>query len=159
MLCGTQRNAPPLGVYEGAFASRNPYASIGSARAAGPVDLAMGRFGWVNEDTGEVFNTLVTPGALGVIVPRRGLWAVVYPRLGVWYLRAGKPVTVAATGDFFLRFPGGAYIGNPVYADPATGIAYAFDPGGFVLTKWQVVTNCPPGALAKVSPYINIGNP
>lgn len=153
-----RRNSPPLGVYEGAPASRNPYASVTSARAAGPIDLAMGRFGWVDPDTGDVSNTLVSPGALGIVVPRFGLWSVVYLQRGVRYLRSGKPVTVADTGDFFLRFPAGAYFGNTVYADPATGIASAFDPGGYVATKWQVMTNTAPGALGKVSPYLQAGN-
>lgn len=43
-----------------------------------------------------------------------------------------------------------------VYADPATGIAYAADGGGFELMKWKVITNVWAGGLGIMSPYISI---
>lgn len=48
----------------------------------------------------------------------------------------------------------GALIGATVYADPATGITYStYATGGYIATKWIVVTNVSPGALGIVSPY------
>jgi len=72
---------------------------------------------------------------------------------GVRYLIAGKPITLADTGVFWVRFPQGAFIGAVVYTDPASGIAYAADGGGFIATKYRVTTNTAPGALGIISPY------
>lgn len=140
-------------VYEGAFASRNPYSCLAGNYAAGPTDIAMGRFGWGDPGPATVSNVQTPKTNLGLIVPRFGLWSAVYLQAGVWYLRKGKPVTLAVKGDFWVRFPYGAIAGCPVYADPATGIAYAADGGGFALTNWQAVTDAPAGGLAIISPY------
>lgn len=142
--------------YEGAFASRKPFANIGGGQyAVGPTDIAMGRFGWVAN--GQVSNVQSPNAPLGLILPRFGLWSLCYFQAGAFYLRAGKNVTLAARGDFWVRFPNGAFIGAPVYADPASGIAYAADGGGFERTAWTVITNAGAGGLAIISPYSFIG--
>lgn len=141
--------------YEGAFASRNPYACLAGAYAVGNTDIAMGRFGWVAN--GQVSNVQSPNAPLGLILPRYGLWSMSYWSQGAFYLRAGKNVTLATAGDFWVRFPYGAFIGASVYADPATGIAYTADGGGFERTTWTVITDAQAGGLAIISPYAFIG--
>ncbi len=59
-----------------------------------------------------------------------------------------------------MRFPADALIGNTVWVDPATGIAYGSNAtGGYVETKWTVVTNVRPGSLGVISPYAVISLP
>lgn len=147
----------PRGVYEGAFASRNPYGTLAPSSVVGPVDVATGRFGWLDPLTGEVSNIEADSALIGLVQPRYGLWSLTYVKKGVRYVRSGKPITLATTGDFWVKFPNGANIGAVVYADPATGIAYAADGGGFVRTKWKAVTRAAPGCLAIISPYSHIG--
>lgn len=148
----------PFGVYEGAFATRNPVCTVGPNTVVGSTDIPVGRFAWADPATGQVSNVQMANGQLGVVQPRWGLWSLTYFIRGVRYVRAGKPVTLYCSGDFFLRFPQGANIGRPVYADPATGIAYATDGGGsYVLTKWKTAANIKPGNLGVISPYNFIG--
>lgn len=157
MNCGS-RQWRPRGIYEGAFASRAPYVSLPGEYQVGLTDIAMGRFGWVDPATGFVSNTSSSGASIGIIVPRFGLWSLTYFQSGTWFLRSGKPVTLAVRGDFWLRFPYGAAISQTVYADPSTGIAYGADGGGFTRTVWSLLTNCDAGSLAKVSPYPTFGD-
>jgi len=147
--------------YEGALASLAPYASLIGARAAGSVDVALGRFGWLDIDSGDVSNTASDGFPFGITMQRRGSLpnegSAVYWRGLTRYLRSGKPITLAATGVFWVRFPQGASIGATVYADPATGIAYAADGGGFVPTKFKTVTDAGVGCLGIISPYSQFG--
>lgn len=145
------------GVYEGAFASRNPYGSLPTTSVVGAVDIAVGRFGWLDPLTDEAANIALDNAIIGLVQPRYGLWSLTYVLKGVRYVRAGKPITLCVTGDFWVRFPFGARIGDIVYADPATGIAYSADGGGFIATKWKAVTNTNPGCLGIISPYSHIG--
>jgi hypothetical protein len=147
----------PGGIYEGAFASRNPYGSLPTNSVVGPVDIAVGRFGWLDPLTDEAGNVAIDNAIIGLVQPRYGRWPLTYVSKGVRFVRAGKPITLCVTGDFWVKFPNGANIGASVYADPATGIAYAADGGGFVLTKWKAVTNVRVGGLGVISPYPQIG--
>jgi hypothetical protein len=149
----------PFGVYEGAFASRNPVCTLTPGTVVGASDIAVGRFAWADPVTGEVSNTQIAGGQFGIAIPRPGLWAVTYwlrtPNAPpVRMLRAGKPCTIYSSGEFYVRFPLGALIGNPVWVDPATGIAYGSNAtGDYVETKWTAVTNARPGSLGIISPY------
>lgn len=147
----------PRGVYEGAFASRNPYGSLPTNSVVGPIDIAVGRFGWLDPLTDEAGNVAVDNAIIGLVQPRYGAWSLTYVQRGVRYVRAGKPITLCATGDFWVKFPFGANIGAVVYADPATGIAYTADGGGFIATKWKAVTRAGVGGLGIISPYSHIG--
>jgi len=152
----------PFGVYEGSFADRNPAVCLLTDTVVGATDLIVGRFGWADPVTGEVSNAQIAGAPLGVVMPRPGTWALTYcqpapPGYGppYRYLRAGKPVTLWVSGDFYLRFVQGAQIGNRVYADPATGLAYGSNVGGgFVETQFTVTTNTRVCGLGIVSPYI-----
>jgi hypothetical protein len=145
----------PTGIYEGAWASRNPYASLIPGTVVGSVDIACGRFGW-RDASGECSNAQSAGSTIGLVQPQWGAWGLTYISRGVRFVRAGKPITLAASGDFYVRFPNGASIGASVWADPATGIAYAADAGGYQLTKWKAATNVAPGGLGIISPYGSI---
>lgn len=151
------RLLPLQGRYEGQIASLAPFTSLLAARAAGPDNVALGRFAWANPADGTVSN-VASPGfPFGLAIqyrrnrPNEGQ-ATFFQR-GVRYLIAGKPITLADSGVFWVRFPQGAFIGATVYIDPATGIAYSTDNGGFIPTKWRVTTNTAVGALGIISPY------
>lgn len=144
----------PFGVYEGAFASRNPVCTLPPGTVVGASDIAVARFAWADPASFEVSNVRMAGGVLGLVMPVPGRnWGAVYWSRGVQYLRAGKPCTLYSSGDFYVRFPLGGLIGSPTWVDPATGIAYGADGGGFVLTSWTAVTNVRPGSLGVISPY------
>ena len=151
----------PFGVYEGAFADRNPVACLCPSTVVGSQDIAVGRFGWADPATDEVSNAKIVGALYGIVMPRPGTWELTYMQRSpgsppVRMLRAGKPVIVWVSGDFYLRFPLGALIGATVYTDPATGIAYGTNLGGYIATKWSVTTNVAPGGLGIVSPYTKL---
>ena len=101
--CGQQ--ASPVGLYDGAFASRPlhqnlelraPFASAlagaGAARSNTPGTI-QGRFGWFNPASGLVNNTRVSAAdALGVVIPFRSLNG---PNGGV----VGGPRALAGAGN------------------------------------------------------------
>jgi hypothetical protein len=146
----------PFGIYEGAFASKAPACTLTGNTVVSAVDLAVGRFAWRDPITGECANAQISGAQYGIAMPVWGRWPLTYLSRGVRFVRAGKPITLWGSGDFYVRFPNGALIGNTVYIDPATGITYGADAGGFVATKWRVVTNARPGELAIISPYGSI---
>lgn len=146
----------PFGQYEGAFASRAPACTLPTNTVVGSQDLAAGRFAWADPITGECSNARISGAQYGIVQPTWGRWPLTYWFKGVRYVRAGKPVTLYVSGDFWVKFPNGALIGQTVYIDPATGIAYGADGGGFVATKFQVTTNTRVGSLGIISPYTRI---
>jgi hypothetical protein len=148
---------PYQGRYEGQLASLAPFVSMLNVDAAGATDVALGRFAWADPSNGQVSNIATEGFAFGLALPRRGNFlgegSAVYFRGGTRYLRSGKPITLAESGEFWVKFPQGAWIGANVYTDPATGIIYASQTGTLVLTKYRAITNAAPGALGIISPY------
>ena len=148
---------------------------------AGPNGATLGRFGWVDPDTGQVSNVYSAGQQLGFVMPRWGTWAALYCQEGTWVLREGLMVTLASRGDFWARFPAGCSPGQAVFANlldgtAATGIVsldwsadsetvtadaiyYTADGGGFMLTQWTAVDFVAPGALGRITswqpPYSN----
>jgi hypothetical protein len=167
-----QTDAFTQGPYEGSFAYPTPHyweppggppypsvlAGEGQLQAGtmpGQSGIAAGRFGWANPDTGIVLNTRSTAqDQLGVVIPRRVNWEAAYFSQGSRWLRAGYGVTVISAGAFWLRFPGGAFRGDPVYASLTDGTAVSgAGTSGTELTKFFVTYGCDPGSLAQVSSY------
>jgi hypothetical protein len=151
-------------MFEGALASVAPFASLPAPQGgytAGPDNVALGRFAWASPVDGTVSNVATEGFPFGLAMQYRrnriGEGQATFIVGGVRYLIAGKPITLAATGVFWVRFPQGASIGATVYADPATGIAYAADGGGFVPTKWKAITDAGVGSLGIISPYSQFG--
>jgi hypothetical protein len=135
-----------------------------------------GRFGWYNDATRQVNNTRVAAtDTLGIVVPYRSMspnggvvggprglagpqasytwefWDDTTPPNGVLRIRPGLGVTLGASGNFWLRFQGGAIVGNPVYASLVDGSAISGIMTNAELTPWYVCTVARPGGLAIVS--------
>lgn len=155
----------------------SPYRSAlggGGAFTAGPGGVLQGRFGFGNAATGQVFNAQVDPSdVLGVVVPLRsvnganggviggppafgGPWAAwtwqTYDRaFNAWRMREGIVCTLMTSGNFWLRFAGGANYGDTVYASLTDGSAISGALAGAIETPWSVCTPATPGRLAIVS--------
>lgn len=172
-LLPSQVNRGPL--YEGAFAydppvytdpgGGPPYPSVDAGelspragRMPGQSGIAAGRFGWFNPADGIVLNTRTTAGdSIGVTIPRGVNWESCYWSQGSRWLRAGYQMSLITRGAFWLKFPGGAFRGDPVYASLVDGTAVS---GNNVtlsveLTKFFVTRGCTPGSLAQISTWAN----
>lgn len=114
---------------------RAPYASaIGGFDAfhAGPNGVAVGAFAWVNPDTGEADNVQTEGFPFGLVLPlasQYNLWERAYMRYAPPFpqmiVRPGVACVVAMRGNFSIKFSQGGDAGQPVYADPLTGLAYS----------------------------------
>lgn len=160
--------------WEGAFAYEPPfywqppggppYPSILATEDAltagvmpGQLGIAAGRFGWANPANGIALNARTTAqDQLGVVIPRRVNWEAAYWSRGSRWLRAGFGVTLISRGAFWLKFPAGAFRGDPVYASLVDGTAVSgAGTDDTELTKYFVTFGCTPGGLAQVSSYAN----
>lgn len=145
---------------EGWFAGPNPrvnqLAGPDALVAGDPDGIAVARFGWANIDTGKALNARNSAAdRLGWVFPVWGTWQRVYVHLGRRYVRPGLPVTLFTRGDFWAMFPGGALVGQPVYADPLDGTPISGYDASAELTPWVVLTDCAPGRLAIISTWSN----
>lgn len=163
--------------YEGAFVTPpidrsngptwfNPVPSVlagpGGLRAP-PGGTIQGRFGWASADDGLVRNTrLAASDQIGIVKPYRSAsgadvvganwsWQFFDPLVCAFRVRQGLNVNLLAAGPFWLRFAGGAYAGEPVYASLVDGSAVSGSAAGCELTPWVVSSNGDPGNLAIVS--------
>jgi hypothetical protein len=154
-----------------------PFASV-LARPGAPVSnepgTIQGRFGWLNPATGIANNTRETDAdTLGVVIPLRSMnganggvvggprglagpqaastWQYFDPTVGAWRIRRGLVVTLMRSGNFWLKFVGGAIVGSPVYASLVDGSAISGAMPNAERTPWLVVSEARPGELAKVS--------
>jgi hypothetical protein len=155
-----------------------PFASVlagpGGFRAA-PGGTIQGRLGWGNPATGLVSNTRITAAdGLGVVIPLRSInasnggviggarglagpqasstWEFFDRTVGAWRIREGLVVTLMRSGNFWLKFAGGAIYGNQVYASLAgDGAAISGPADNAELTPFYVCSQAAPGKLAKVS--------
>ena len=143
---------------------RAPFANLVAgpgALTAGPDGVQMGIFGWADPVTGRVANARSDGALLGFVLPIRGMWnwqRCTRTPLGAavrgLILRSGLAVTLAAAGDFVTTFPFGGQAGDQVFTDPATGVPYAGNPGGFVATPWTLMeTGCGCNAHLRISSF------
>lgn len=144
--------------------SRQPFTSLSAgpgALAAGVDGILLGRFGWADPQTGQCSNARTDGALIGFVLPVVQFWnfqrvrptrdAAGYP---VLELRAGLPCVLASTGDFYARFPFPAQAGSQVWVDPATGLPYGADGGGFVATKWTVMeSSCGCNGRLRISSF------
>ncbi len=162
---------------------RAPFASI-TAGPGSPISnnpgTIQGRFGWLNSESGIVNNTrIAADDARGIVIPFRSLnganggvvggprglagqqaswtwefldFSVQPPVLRV---RPGLVVTLHRSGNFWLRFAGGALYGNQVYASLADGSAVSGSAANTEATPFFVCSIAEPGQLAIVSSSAN----
>src|SRR4051812_44935124 len=108
-------NVQPAPAEAGDFASRNPRAVAlsGPGQFVAPDDgVAVGRFCWVDTNTGTVSQSYVPGYQIGFI--HRNNQAVIVEFLGfnTMQVLAGLPVTPFIQGDFWATFAGGATPGH-----------------------------------------------
>ncbi len=161
------QNLEILGPYSSSLAGE------GGWRAA-PGGLLQGRFGFGDPATGLVWNAPTGPlYDLGIVVPLQSVnyanggvvggpasfggtqaqrtWQV-YDRVArSWRLRQGLIANIMPTGNFWLRFAGGANYGDTVYASLTDGSAISGSVTGSVVTAFKVCSNVGPGCMAIVS--------
>lgn len=140
---------------EGFFASPSPYAvQVGGPIAfrAGSDGLAVARFGWGDVVSGLVDNVRSNPAqVLAYVFPAVNGNSPVRVCRGVRFARPGVGVTLMRSGDYWVRFLGGAQAGQIVYASSVDGTAISGFTVGAEATPWFVVTNAAPGGLAIIS--------
>jgi hypothetical protein len=144
----------------------NPVPSVlagAGALRAPPGGTIQGRFGWANPATGLVSNTRLTAqDQIGIVKPYRSssgadvvgfgwTWQFFDPLVRAFRVRQGLNVNLIAAGPFWLRFAGGAYAGEPVYASLSDGSAVSGSAADCEQTPWIVSSNSEPGNLAIVS--------
>lgn len=123
--------------------------------AAGP-GAAIGRFAWADLTAGTVANArTAATQRVGFVLAQRGTWQRIYhdPVAKAWFIRPGMEVTLAAGGEFWCQFPGGAQAGQRVYANTTDGTASVVPSMGYEATPWVVQISCDPGSLAVISTY------
>jgi hypothetical protein len=117
----------PLAV-EGDFCSANVRTSMVAGEGAfvvGVNPVTVGRFAWVNA-AGQASNNAA--GGLRVgFVCLRGQMVIITPWLGGFGMtvQPGQEITLHDAADVFIRFAGGAAIGQKVFASYADGTAVA----------------------------------
>jgi hypothetical protein len=141
--------------------SFNPVPSVLGSWSAAPGGTIAARFGWANPATGLVSNTRITAAdQIGIVLPnsaRGGVigagrsWQFFDPTVQAFRIRPGLGVTLIASGPMWLRFAGGAYAGQPIYASLDDGHAISGPGANSELTPWVVASNAAPGALAIAS--------
>src|SRR5579875_229436 len=164
---------------------RPPFASLVAGAGgitAGPNGVALGLFGWVDPTTLEVSNVASAGALLGFVLPTfdRWNWQRAYPQppagccgvtpnfsglnpappapaapFPLLMLRVGMPCVVAAAGVFNARFSLGGQAGNRVWADPASGLPYDSDLGGYVATPWTLMQSGGCGAALRISSFVS----
>lgn len=143
---------------------RAPFASFPAGPAgcvAGPQGVVLGIFGWVDRTTLQVSNVQAGGAQLGFVLPTFNMWNLqrVKPQWIEGFgrqllLRPGLECVVAVAGDFLTQFPLGGQAGSQVFADPATGIPYANNPGGLVATPWTLMQNGGCNAQLRISSFV-----
>lgn len=122
----------------------------------GQSGIAAGRFGWFNPLTGIVNNQRSSAAdQIGVTLPKRANWEACYFSQGSRWLRSGYQMEIMPVGAFWLRFAGGAFAGDQVYASLVDGSAISGDnvTQPIELTKFFVTRGCSPNGLAQVSTW------
>lgn len=151
-----------------------PFASVLGSFQAGPGGVLQGRFGYASPTAGSVRNFAPAgPYVFGVVVPlqsvnyanggviggsvrfggpqARHTWQT-YDRLArAWRMREGIVATLMDSGNFWLRFAGGANYGDTVYASLTDGSAISGSTEGAIQTAFKVISPVGPGSLARVS--------
>ena len=123
-------NVDPAPGIEGDFASANVYGSMltgPGALVACALGVLVGRFARARNDNGQVSNgDPGVPSRVGFMA-RAGQTTIIVAWLGksALLVTAGREVVLHDSGDFWVRFPAGAAIGQKAFAAYADGSAVA----------------------------------
>lgn len=180
-MFGTFTGAPYEGAFASRVLGQTletlaPFASALGSFQAGPGGVLQGRFGFADTATGFVFNQglgLPNGAPFGVVIPlqsvnnanggviggparfggpqARRTWQTFDRAAKAWRMRAGIVATLMPTGNFYLKFAGGANYGDTVYASLTDGSAISGVASVAVATAFKVVSPAGPGCLAVVS--------
>jgi hypothetical protein len=133
----------------------------GSLRA-GVGGAIIGRFGWAGPD-GVVLNArTLAEDIAGIVMPQYGPgvdWRQVFydEALQVFRIRQGLGLTMLSRGNVWVRFAGGAVVGQQVYANLLDGSAISGYSAAGELTPWSVASPAQPGGLAIVTTWSTNG--
>lgn len=146
--------------YAPASPARAPFTTFpagAGALVAADGGAALGRFGWVSgRRVANVRLDELQP--LGVVI-----LPFASPYLNTWQrnfwdadtltyrIRAGTEVQLLTRGVVWVRFAGGAFPGQRVYASIVDGQAFSGYADDAQLTVWTVATATDPGGLALIS--------
>lgn len=149
-------NQQPAPGEPGDFYGANPRMSIPSPQGGfkvGTDPLIVGNFAWANPATGLAESNAANGGLLGFV--HRENQTVITDFLGEsrMAVQAGFPVTLMGRGEFWASFPAGAEVGNPVYANDATG-APQVAAGGATITNFVVASRVPVPAVTDANTTI-----
>lgn len=131
---------------------------IAGAWRAGPGGTALARFGWGSLD-GLVRNVrTLSTDVLGIVLPQYGPgvdWRVVFfDDVTLTYrVREGLPLQFLRAGNLWLKFRGGAFPGQAVYANALDGSAISGYSDDGELTPFTVSSQAAPGQLAIVTSW------
>jgi hypothetical protein len=149
----------PAPAVEGDFASSNPRANFLAGPAhlvAGVEGVTVGRFAWIDPDTGHVQNKSpdgVEPPA-GFIHREQQALIDIYLDEASMMVPRGFGITMMIHGDFWCRNNGAqeAQPGKMAFVDPDTGEAN-FEDVGLETKIWYCRSRGAPGELVKISTY------
>lgn len=166
--------------------SRQPFMSISVGPwqcVAGPNGCAVGCFGWVNPEIGQVSNAQSAGAFLVFVLPHANpynLWERVYfqlpqqmlppgyqpplqppppnsppaPLFAQEIVRPGVRLCAAISGTFSPKFPSGGTVGTQVFADPATGLPYAGNiTGSLVATPYTLMQTGGPNRRLRMTAF------
>lgn len=124
---GVVNNQPAPGE-AGDFCSANPRAVViaGPGQFSAPASgLIVGRFAWVNTDTGDVSQSYKVGYQLGFLHRENNAIIVDFLSPATFKVLQGLPITLFSQGEFWAKFAAGAQPGQKVWADPDSGEAIA----------------------------------
>jgi len=120
-------NYQPAPAIEGDFCSANPRASLlagAGALISGPLGVIAGRFGWAN-NYGVVTQGAGASGRIGFIHRDNLSLNTIWLGRSTMLVLPNVEITLHQSGDFWMRFAGGASPGQKVFANYADGSVVA----------------------------------
>jgi hypothetical protein len=128
----------PAPAVAGDFAGANIRTSVSAppgGYTAAPNGVTVGNMAWGNPATGIMSNYFQAASLLGFVHrENQGLITLFLSPVTMQAVE-GYPVNAESRGDFWGNFPGGATIGQKVYADPVTGALSSAATGGALTAK------------------------
>lgn len=145
-------NYQPAPAVEGDFCTANPYASYPAGEMqliAGEDGVLVGKFAWINADTGEVSNKGSGPPQ-GFIHREGQAYIIDWLTEASMKIPPGSEVTVQVSGDYYVRVTEAVKPGDPVMALATDGTAGTSGEK----TDFVFLSTAAAGELAKMSSWV-----